>query len=92
MPDATASRPRAGHRGKSPAHIICCAAGMPDAPGNYPKGRYLAWVHGWFVPCCQPAVATRYQTRPVALNVAARAAQAFPGARFEVFGFEGILS
>jgi len=50
MPDAKSS---------DPAHIICCAAGMPDAPGNYPKGRYLAWVHGWFVPCCQPAVATR---------------------------------
>jgi len=90
MPDANTLRPIVDRRAQHSAHVICCAAGMPDAPGNYPKGRYLAWVHGFFVPCCQPAVATRYPTRPVALNVAARAAQAFPGARFEVFGFQGI--
>jgi len=90
MPDAKSSRSIVDRRAKPSAHVICCAAGMPDAPGNYPKGRYLAWVHGWFVPCCQPAIATRYPTRPIAQNVAARAAQAFPGARFEVFGFEAV--
>jgi hypothetical protein len=73
------------------AYIVRCAAGMPTAPAFYPAGKFLGWVGGWFIPCRYDELVKRYQTRKVAADVAERAEQAFPGARFEVEEVKGVL-
>jgi len=72
------------------AYIIRCAAGMPTAPAFYPAGKYLGWLGGHFIPCCQPRFAKPYDTRKVARAVATRAENAFPGSRFEVEEIKGV--
>lgn len=80
----TAPCGREGSRSRDPAYVIRCAAGMPTAPAYYPAGKFLGYVGGWFIPCGLDEIVKRFNTRKVAVDVAARAAQAFPGARFEV--------
>lgn len=78
MPETTSARHAAS------AFVIRCVAGVPDnQPGTSP-GRFLAWKGGYFMPCCRLECARHYPSDKVARVVAARAAQAFPGASFEV--------
>jgi len=79
-----APRGREESQSRDAAYVIRCAAGMPTAPAYYPAGKFLGWVGGWFIPCGLDEIVKRFNTRKVAVDVAARAAQAFPGARFEV--------
>lgn len=78
MPETTSARRVAA------AFVIRCIAGVPDNQIGTGRGRFLAWKGGYFMPCCRLECARHYPSNKIARVVAARAAQAFPGASFEV--------
>lgn len=47
-------------------------------------GMFLGWRGGYFIPCEDTSQAKAYQEPHIAREVAIRAEQAYPGARFAV--------